>query len=202
MTQIIPTGQYMRVVQPIVHTASGKRATVNYGARWSFGETPQGAVNRLDQIFRAIWRPFVDTEANFEPAQGYYRPDADTLALVTSNQGVQAGTSNVASVPSNVARIFRLRTALVGRTYRGRIYLPWAVNESLVSEVGVLSTPAVTAGNIAVNSWINNVINDADLDGLFLLHSPPKGGGPAPAPTLITSGVSAPVVGTQRRRLG
>lgn len=58
-------------------------------------------------------------------------------------------------IPQSCA-IVKFLTAKRGRSYRGRIYLPW-VNESEQS-VGILTAGSVTAGNAAWVTWLAAMI--------------------------------------------
>jgi hypothetical protein len=106
------------------------------------------------------------------------------------------GTVVDSCVPSNCALIVKKNTALGGRRYRGRMFVPPVIlNEGAVDAAGnILSSPlALIQANF--DQWHAALIA-ADW-GPCLMHQ----GAGAPAPTLITSFTCDSLIGTQRRRM-
>lgn len=106
------------------------------------------------------------------------------------------GTLVDASVPSNCALIVKKNTALGGRRFRGRMFVPPIIlNEGAVDAAGnILTSPlASIQGNFDL--WLAAMIADDWAPVLF--HQ----GAGAPAPTAITSFTCDSLIGTQRRRM-
>ena len=103
-----------------------------------------------------------------------------------------------AAPPANCAVLVHKRTARGGRRGRGRLFVPWAISEGDVDEVGKISTSTVGA----LQTKFNNLLTQLTTNNvpMVLLHS--EGQTPAGAPNLVTSLVVDPLISTQRRRLG
>lgn len=113
------------------------------------------------------------------------------------NTSVVGGKSG-SSLPPNCALLFKKTTARGGRRGRGRMYLPWALDETLIDETGAIPTPTVTAATAAALVW-RLALNSRGCP-LVILHAPGKTATGAPDP--VTSMVADRLIATQRRRLG
>jgi hypothetical protein len=119
-------------------------------------------------------------------------------ALTGIDASTALGGAGGASVPANVAALIHKRTARGGRRGRGRMYLPWWIQESDVDERGAISSTTIGFMNTALATWLADLA--ADGCPMVVLHDP--GRTPAGAPDVVTSLTVDPIVGTQRRRLG
>lgn len=111
------------------------------------------------------------------------------------------GTNSNPPLPPQNAVLVRKRTALGGKRFRGRFYLPPAwFSESGVDHLGNLS-----GGLSPFIDRVDTLMEDFDAAGLdpVLLHSPSEASpeDPVPPPTLITSLQVQTRIATQRRRL-
>jgi hypothetical protein len=114
--------------------------------------------------------------------------------LSATTVGGRAGTSG----PPSVAVLVHKRTARGGRRGRGRMFLPWCLNTSSVSENGVIQTSDVNT--IAASCIVFKDQLAASGSPMVLLHNPGQTAmGP---PDLVTTMSVSPLIGTQRRRLG
>lgn len=104
----------------------------------------------------------------------------------------------LSTLPPNCATLVHKRTAKGGRRHRGRMYLPWCVQEASVSETGVLDPAIVTQTQNAMTIFLN-ALTTANVP-MVLLHS--EGVSPVPPATLVTSLTVDALIATQRRRLG
>lgn len=110
----------------------------------------------------------------------------------------QPGSSIVETTPPNVALLVHKRTARGGRRGRGRLFMPWFLNEAKVTSSGMVDPAEQVALQTPFNLWL------ADLASrgipMVLLH---QGGDTPPGPpNLVTSLAIDPMISTQRRRLG
>jgi hypothetical protein len=64
---------------------------------------------------------------------------------------VYQGDFAMSAAPPNVAALVQKKTGFGGRGNRGRVYLPWSVNEGEVDEIGQLTAVARTALQTAVD---------------------------------------------------
>lgn len=125
--------------------------------------------------------------------------------LVGSDPTTGACTKALTSLPPNCAVLVHKRTARGGRRGRGRMYLPWAINASSVTEGGVLTPADQLVIQTAVSVWLSGIASGAGP--VVLLHRPssPDIQGPPTtpgSPNTVTSLVVDPLIATQRRRLG
>jgi hypothetical protein len=67
------------------------------------------------------------------------------MPVVTSTGGATAGTGVATSLPPGVALVISERTALAGRGFRGRVYLPGLDSSAVVAATGAASAAANTA---------------------------------------------------------
>lgn len=114
--------------------------------------------------------------------------------LATSDAGRRSG----ASLPSNCALLVHKRTARGGRRGRGRVYLPWSLDDTIVDEIGIVPSATVTANNTKMATWLAQMTVEAVP--MVLLHDEglTAEGPPDPVTQLLVDGL----IGTQRRRLG
>jgi len=122
--------------------------------------------------------------------------------LVGVHPMASTGTGGALStLPPNCAVLIHKRTALGGRRGRGRMYLPWAVQEASVDEAGIIQAANVTQIQTAVSNFLS-VLATANTP-MMVLHDvgvdPTK---PVPAATPVTSLTVDNLISTQRRRLG
>lgn len=108
---------------------------------------------------------------------------------------MEQGGGNFESVPPSVCALVRKNTDVLGRQGRGRMYLPWFIDETNVGEAGDISSTTTSALQSALNAFYADC-EAADCD-LEIMH-------PTTAnlthPTKITSFTVESVVATQRRR--
>lgn len=124
--------------------------------------------------------------------------------LVAVNTTVSACNRTLASPPPNCATLVHKRTARGGRRGRGRMYIPWAITATSLSENGALPGGDVSTVQAAVDVW-RGALNTGG-NPLVLLHRPSLPGTEHPtvpgAPDPVISCTVDPLVATQRRRLG
>lgn len=159
---------------------------------------------------RSLFSPRIDSNVTLGPVHfrtGPYPPEA----LVFTDLATTAGGRSMNSPPSSVAMLVHLATGRGGRRGRGRWFLPWAVAEDEVNEVGAVSGAEQVSWNADFVGGLAAMVTAGAP--LVLLHSfdpapnppawptgqPPAVGG---APNAITSATVSPLIGTQRRRLG
>jgi hypothetical protein len=111
----------------------------------------------------------------------------------------------MAATPPNVAALVKKRTGFGGRANRGRLFLPWAISEGDVDEVGVLSAAGVNQVQTNITAFVTalgsiqqviaNRVYDLPWDNpARVLTAVNKG-------KVVTSMVVDGLVATQRRRV-
>ena len=194
MPVTIPLG-YAQYVARIL-TPANKVATFTIGGSIVFGADLQDAVNFADDATRDVWNPLTDSGYTWQP--GFmYEQTGTGLSLAVSTLGTLAGAASSNSAPTNCSYILRKRTAFVGKSFRGRCYLPIGVGEGNVDEGGRLTAGTMSTYQTALNSWFNRMTNAANqpFSDAYLFRSE------SPEAVAITSMDLAPIIGTQRRRL-
>jgi hypothetical protein len=96
--------------------------------------------------------------------------NAPDMPEVPSNTPGVAGTSSGVALPDEVAAVLTLRTAKVGRRFRGRMYLPnWASNA--LGAGNVIAGPAVTAYQAWADGPLHSGMNSNGLQWALGLHA-------------------------------
>lgn len=98
-------------------------------------------------IASASWtayKPFINGAAAFAAVNLRDLRTAN-LPVVTSTGGATAGTGAASALPPGVALVISERTALAGRGFRGRVYLPGLDSVALTAGTGAVSAAANTA---------------------------------------------------------
>jgi hypothetical protein len=189
---------FMHVIQPLRHSVANKTWSVTYALNIDdYTGDPDSAITIADGFFRGAWRPLMDTNITFDPAEGYYQPVAGAKQLFISGVAPTAGQTARNTPPPNVAAVVRKRTAFVGKAYRGRLYFPGLLDEVNMDENGVIVPAGITVLQTAANGWLTNLdTGPGNLGGMWLLHQKSL-----VLPTRVTSMLMQPIVRTQRRRL-
>lgn len=107
-----------------------------------------------------------------------------------------AGSISDACPPVNCSLLVNKATALGGRRYRGRMFVPpCGVNEGAVDSIGTISGSTLTSNISQWSSFYDDLVADNIIPHLF--HQ----GGGAPVPTPITAFTVQALMATQRRRM-
>lgn len=156
---------------------------------------PVLAANQIQSAYIAAFAPGIDSNVIIRSSRLTLGQDAsDPIVATATTSG--PGTAVRDSTAPALAVMLDLHTSLGGRRNRGRKYVPWAANDTAVSEQGAIEGGTVTAWNTRGATWISNL---AAMDvGLVVLHG--TGSSPVPAPTPVTSITTNPVIRTQRNR--
>lgn len=133
----------------------------------------------------------------------------ETYVLQTSLLGVPTANSNTTPVvgtrvangmPVNTSVVVNKTVVPVGRQYRGRMLWPpsWTASTNVDAD-GIIAGASVTSLQAFATSMF--AVFAANGYGVVLLHQPPQGGGPIPAPTAVSSLVVRNRIGTIRHRI-
>jgi hypothetical protein len=121
---------------------------------------------------------------------------ADLVYVLSAS--IAGGGGSLASPPPNCAVLVKKSTDLGGRRGRGRMYIPWCLLGTNISEAGVIAAGSITTIQNAVNAWRTALTTRAVP--LVLLHRPGKSAIQPPSP--VTNLAVDNRVATQRRRVG
>lgn len=176
-----------------------RSAFITFGAH-AIG--PQNTADQMAQSVRTVWQtiPGPNRWLDASVSARLFTVRLGTIsgeALVGTATSSQLGGSAHNSPPPNCAVLVHKRTARGGRRGRGRLFIPWFVDETVVDETGTIQA-----------TWLGNLQTamDAFLTGLSaaglpmqILHG--EGISQEGTPNEVTSLTVDPIIATQRRRL-
>lgn len=200
MSLLLPPG-YASVLLPLRHTSSARSAAVTWGAGPPTESiTADEFAQRLQGDFYGAFFEALDDDVEVGPAIVRIGQDGG-LPITADGYGPVTGDNDGESPPANFAVLIQKRTLLGGRQGRGRIYVPWAVPEAYVDEMGVIDANTVGLLQDCADDWMERT-QDPEAPGgaydLMLLHDEEA---EVTAPTPITSLRVMSVGATQRRRM-
>jgi hypothetical protein len=125
----------------------------------------------------------------------------DVVGVLTATT---IGGLSKTSLPPNCACLVHKLSARGGRRGRGRVFIPWCIDEGVCDEAGIITPAAVTPIQAAMNVFRGALSSGGNP--MVLLHEPSQPGVAHPstpgAPNVVTALVVDPLISTQRRRLG
>lgn len=94
----------------------------------------------------------------YEKCDLYYYGLGGTASTMQATQTIgQAGTGTAAAVPDQLALVATLRTAIPGRSYRGRAYLPAPNSAQLAGTTGLFGDTFVAGYNTAMATLLTDI---------------------------------------------
>jgi hypothetical protein len=203
MTQRIPTGYTSCSIQ-LKHLLLARPAFVTLGLDTSAVDMADSGIrDGIGAALRAFFSPELDESVTVGPVTfrvGPYPPEA----VIYVDPDTVAGAESRQSPPPATALLVNLQTSRGGRRGRGRIFIPWAVDRTDISEGGIVGSTSLTAWQTQLTAGLA-ALAAADVP-LVVLHtfneaaseSPDIGG----APNAVLSATPQSLISTQRRRLG
>lgn len=188
---------YVQTAIPIRYGGGGLYGYVTMGV-YDFEETLT-PVETLDVYVKAFVDnigPYIDGGCTIGPGIGTVQLAGGSYATFTGTEDGVGGREDEQSSAPAVSVIVRKGTGRIGRTGRGRMFIPWLVDRESVYEDGSISSGAVTDITVALDAMGEQCTTNGVA--LFLLHNAGVPGGDTP--TALTSLSVEPLVGTQRRR--
>lgn len=203
MPVFIPQG-YMHVIQPLTLTGAGKPYSVTMGLRPSDiagGSGPgdptfQDVIDEFNDCFVSNFQSFLDSGCSIGRSVGYRQNAEGLYELYESEDAPVNGTRAVTGTPPNCAAVVRKRTRFVGKAQRGRFFLPCVLDETNVSETGVLTPTFIAALQTRCDEFLADLEAKAAIERMVVLHSDE-----ILDPTVVELLLVQPIVRTQRRRL-
>lgn len=201
MALLIPDG-FAQITFPMFHASGGRPAAVTFGLDVS--ALPFVTPEFLDDLIIA-WGSTIGSLMDAGTGTG---PPVASVGTGTSEHLTVTGSSiNEGGVtgdtlPSAVAVLIKKVTTRGGRRGRGRMFVPWALRDDQVDDVGNISTSPLTNLQTAATDFLTELVAGVDLHNttpMVLLHE--EEGSTAPgSPDPVVQFVVDPVVATQRRR--
>lgn len=198
MSIVIPEG-FAQIRYGWQLTGSTRPMYCTIGCSVAGAADAQELANEMD----TAWLSTIGTPANLVagatvlPTYVQARFDAGPPSIASAGVPVPT-TSAGGAPPPNVALMVKKLTALGGRRFRGRMFLPAVfTNEIYVSTAGVIDNAQILVLQPKLNAFKAAV--EAYGRSLYLLHSEPEVG--FILPTALSALVLDPLVATQRSRL-
>ena len=196
MPYVIPAGHGMLVLS-IKANAQPNADTIRFGMRYADVTTmDQSDFNRIADVAREALRGNYDTTWTLGPCKQYYTVGS-TLKL-SYDGTTELGNGSAGNWASdNIAFVCQKHTDILGRSHRGRFFLP-GVDEASIDVAGNLTAGTITGVNTRLATLLANINADVDVNEMRLLHLATA---PDTNPDIITSMTVAAKVGTMRRRI-
>jgi len=187
----VPSG-YSGITVPMIHDGLARQAVITFGVDQDGGLTSANDVaNAVLSAIDDTWQVAISSNVQIGPVKADFNSGGGPVPGFsdTSLRGLAAQNS----IPSNGALLVRKSTILSGRANRGRFYLPWSLEESDVSAIGIIDGTTVSDYQTLMDDFLTALTTEGVP--MVVLHS--GAGTPAPVSALNV----APVIATQRRRL-
>jgi len=203
MALIIPTG-FAQVQLPLSHALSLRSALVTWGIDITdaAGDFVQVA-DDMPSVFGNAFGSEMASDVTIGPATIRVGQDGgDPLAVEGSATTTASETAAIA--PSSVALLVKKASATGGRRGRGRMYIPWIVQDAAVDEVGMIAGASLPTYQGDATAFFNDLAAGTTGDyvtPMVILHDS-SGAGPEPSPSVVTGLTVDGMVANQRRRLG
>lgn len=150
--------------------------------------------------FGVAWQSYLTTSSRVSGVYLTIGSDGGNYTLYITPGTAIVGTSNADKLPQNCAYLVQKQTLRPGRAGKGRCYLPGVAAEGSVNDVGVIQGSALTTGQAACNTWLDELNTGGSFSlPMFLLHNQGIPGGSVP--TKVERLQLDTRIATQRRRL-
>lgn len=148
------------VTQALRHSAVSHLALVTYACTNDGALSAQECADAVQNAWNGSWPIMADNNCTAEPPE-ILLGDGTTSPLYALAAGPPVvGTSNIACPSPNIAMLIKKTTALAGRKNRGRMYLPFHLDESGIDEKGLITGDApglaATATSIFMDALVAN----------------------------------------------
>jgi hypothetical protein len=188
----VPVG-FAAIVIPFKHPDSPREAVI------TFGVDADPSLTTGPEVAAAVWLAFhtsirgvVDSAVALGPVRGSYNVGGGPIPFEGDDE--DNGAVAMAALPCNSALLVKKRSLLSGRANRGRYYIPWCLEESVVGEFGQIGPTTITDHQAIQDEFLTALTTEGVP--MVILHNGP--GTPAGVSSLTVD----PVIGTQRRRIG
>lgn len=161
------------------------------------GVTDADFCSAMDTAMAPVYKPWLGNDASYYGTNAQIINRTPKPISVTASSSTGPGTASNGSLPGQVSGIITLRTNSVGRSYRGRVYVPFPAT---VWNDLVLNVPTAAAkvllGAIAVEYGLSRIVTSGGSTATLVPIIRNKLG----TVPFITSVLSRGAWATQRRR--
>jgi hypothetical protein len=194
---VIPLG-FAQCIVPLNHLGYSRTAVITFGIRNETGAELDAA--EADDVFAAVNGGLLagmDGEVEKGPITLYVGTATGENLVVTGSVTDNAAT-NIATPSPQVAVLVQKRTARGGGRGRGRMYVPWMLNDGTIDDLGRIDAGTVTLRQADADATLASLVTNQTP--MVVLHS--SGGVTTPGvPDTVTALTIDSVVSTQKRRL-
>lgn len=156
---------------------------------------PDGVANAFFAAYESSLKAGIDNSVTLRDCRMYIGQDAAD-PIIGYATGTAVGGRSGESTPPSLALMVEKRSEVGGRRNRGRAYIPWALADTAVTEIGAIIPATLTSWQTLFDNFHAALTSDSFTP--VILHGP--GVSTPGAPTPITRFVVNPTVRTQRRR--
>jgi hypothetical protein len=177
---------------------------VTFAFNDSTATTAQASADSLQALAASHFADQLDTDASLMRTTTLKGNGSTAFTVGTSIAAPTPGQNLMSSTTPNCAILVQKRTALGGRQGRGRVYVPFSINESQVDETGRLLASYVTQMQADMDDYLfgyggtmviaNRLYDLPWTNPARQLLAVSKG-------ALVTALTVAPMIATQRRRM-
>lgn len=130
-------------------------AYITWGCKNNTGGTNVVTLaNAVLTAFTANVNSQVDTNVTVGPTHVILGDGTSTPLVGDSTTAPSAGTNAAASCPPNTAMLVKKITGYGGKKNRGRLYLPWFGDESIVDEAGIIGSGSVAGAQVRFTNFL------------------------------------------------
>jgi len=193
----------------IRHDSYARLAAVTYAADdATLNASAQVWADVFQANFADDWKDNLDNQAVILRTDVIKGDGTSTFTVGSSTAAGTRGTASMSALPPNCAALVRKQTAVGGRKNRGRLYMPWILNEGSVDQMGNIDNSDVLSYQSDADDWLDH-FDDAGAGGMVIANRVYDLPWDNPARKLVsidmgpvvTALVVEPIIATQRRRL-
>jgi hypothetical protein len=164
--------------------------------------TLEGMAEKIAALWDSTFGPFMHVSSAQTAVQITLGvADEEPIRAFIPNEPNRGGSAQ-AKLPQNCAMLVRKSTAKGGRRNQGRFFIPGILDESDVSNTGVIVGSAVATYQTVANDFLTGLSDDDPVGSsipMCLLHA--EGISDTPSPTIVNRLTVDTTLSTQRRRL-
>lgn len=181
----------------IIHAGLLRKSFLTGFVNNAAGQDPTVTANAILNQFKVqAFGNQLDSECTFGPVNTLLGQDDDPpipgMSTIAAGVGARVG----GSPPPNVAVLIHKAAFLPGRHARGRWYIPWGADETLIDEVGALNATVISGTNTRMTNLKGGLAGAGVPLAMYYSTGPGVG-----SLALVDSLTCDAVVATQRRRL-
>lgn len=168
-------------------------AYVLYGVELLGSPTANNVASELDGYYAATILPHQSADSIMVGTHVVQ----NLAGVLSEGDHTNGGTGGMAGVPvaPQIAVLIRKQTSLIGRKFRGRMYIPYAGGGNFPTNNGFMDSTHTAAWQADATTFLADIAGGTDVAQMVLLHRDHT-----VVPTQVNALTVESVVATQRRR--